>query len=477
MKKWAPLLFLLVFCIAPASTINPQALKSTVLVLTHVTIIDVAGGPSPRDMTVLITGNRISKIEPSSKFAVPSGTQTIDATGKFLIPGLWDMHVHPHTPQDQDLFVANGITGIRIMWGDRDDFVARKERDAGKLLAPHMIIASPIIDGPKPFWPGSISVSTEAEARAVVGKSKAAGADFVKVYSFLPREEFLAIADEAKKQNIPFAGHVPMSVSAQEASDAGMKSIEHLTGVMQACSTLSADLNKASEADLEEHNSTGEHFFEGPRIHAMHEQMVATCNPEKAGDLFDVFKRNGTWQTPTLTLWRMFSSINDPAFTENPALNFVAIRERQSWNPATLSKRSVAENTVVSKSEFQKDLQLVAAMQKAGVGILAGTDTGNPYCIPGFALHDELQLLVQAGLTPLQALQSATTNPARFIANETDFGAIKPGKLANLVLLDASPLDNIANTTKIGAVILDGKFLDRPRSTPCSPTLPHSQIE
>ena len=412
-------------------------------------------------MTVLITGNRISKIEPSSKFAVPSGTQTIDATGKFLIPGLWDMHVHPHTPQDQDLFVANGITGIRIMWGDRDDFVARKERDAGKLLAPHMIIASPIIDGPKPFWPGSISVSTEAEARAVVGKSKAAGADFVKVYSFLPREEFLAIADEAKKQNIPFAGHVPMSVSAQEASNAGMKSIEHLTGLVQACSTLSAELNKASEADLEEHNSTGERFFEGPHVHALHDQMIATCDPDKATALYDVFKKNGTWQTPTLTLWRMFSSINDPAFTAMPALKFVPIRARQSWDPANLSGQSATENTALSKSEFQQDLRLVGAMQKAGVGILAGTDTGNPYCIPGFALHDELQLLVQAGLTPLQALQSATTNPARFIANETDFGAVKPGKLANLVLLDANPLDNIANTKKIRAVIFDGQFLDR----------------
>jgi imidazolonepropionase-like amidohydrolase len=461
MKKWAPLLFLAIFCVAAAQTIA-QAKKSADIVLTHVTIIDVTGGPTLRDMSVLIAGNRISKIESTNKFSAPPTSEVIDATGKFLIPGLWDMHVHPHSPQDLSLFIANGITGIRIMWGDRDDFASRKERDAGRLLAPHMYIASPIIDGPKPFWPGSISVSTEAEARTVVDRAKAAGADFVKVYSFLPREEFLAIADEAKKQNISFAGHVPMSVSAQEASDAGMKSIEHLTGVMQACSTLSADLDKASEADLDEHNSTGERFFEGPHVHAFHEQMFATCDPEKATALYEVFKRNGTWQTPTLTLWRMFSSLNDPAFTVMPALKFVPIRERQSWDPANRSNQSLAENTALSKPEFQKDLQLVAAMQKAGVGILAGTDTGNPYCIPGFALHDELKLLVQAGLTPLQALQAATTNPAQFIANENDFGAVRPGKLANLVLLDANPLDAIANTTKIRAVILDGQFFDRP---------------
>jgi imidazolonepropionase-like amidohydrolase len=460
MRKWAPLLFLAAICIAlpPAA---PQANKPSNLVLTHVTIIDVTGAPTQSDMTVLITGNRISKIETASKFIAPSGAQTIDATAKFLIPGLWDMHVHPHGQQDLSLFIANGITGIRIMWGAPEDFASRKERDAGRLLAPHMYIASPLIDGPKPFWPGSISVHSEAEARAVVDKSKSMGADFIKVYSFLPREEFLAIADEAKKQNISFAGHVPMSVSAQEASNAGMKSIEHLTGVVQACSPLSADLNKASEADLEEHNISNNHVFEGPRIHTMHEQMFATCDPEKATNLFDVFKRNGTWQTPTLTLWRMFSSIDDPAFTNNPALKFVPIRERQGWVSTTRSQQSLAENTTLSKSDFQKDLQLVGAMQKADVGILAGTDTGNPYCIPGFALHDELQLLVQAGLTPLQALQAATTNPARFIANETDFGTIKVGKLANLVLLDANPLDNIANTTKIRAVILDGRLLDR----------------
>jgi imidazolonepropionase-like amidohydrolase len=461
MKKWGPLFFLAICCIEPAPT-NSHANKSAILVLTHVTVIDVTGGPSQRDMAVLITGDRISEIKPANKIVVPTNSQTIDATGKFVIPGLWDMHVHPHSLQDLSLFIANGITGIRIMWGDRDSFAWRKERDAGELLSPHMQIASPIVDGPKPFWPGSISVSTEAEARAVVDKSKAAGADFIKVYAFLPREEFLAIADEAKKQNIPFAGHVPKSISAQEASNAGMKSIEHLTGVMQACSTLAAELNKASEADLEEHNRTGNHLFEGPRVHAMREQMFATCNPEKATALFDVFKRNGTWQVPTLTLWRMFSSINDASFVNNPALRFVAIRERQSWDQAKVSKNSAEVNAAISKSEFQKDQQLVSAMQKAGVGILAGTDTGNPYCIPGFALHDELQLLVQAGLTPLQALQAATTSPARFIGNETDFGAIKPARLANLVLLDANPLDNIANTTKIAAVVLDGQFLDRP---------------
>jgi imidazolonepropionase-like amidohydrolase len=456
MNKLASLLLLFLPCWVSAQTV-PE--KSTPLVLTHVTVIDGTDAPPAKNVTLVITGNRITKIEPTDKLTAPQNSRIIDAAGKFLIPGLWDMHVHPHSKQDLALFIANGVTAIRIMWGNPEDFEVRKDRDAGQLLAPHMIIASPLIDGPKPYWPGSVSVSTEAEARAVVDKSKAAGADFIKVYTFLPREEFLAIADEAKKQNIPFAGHVPMSVSATEASNAGMKSIEHLTGVMEACSTLSAELNEASEADLQDHLTTDVHFFEGAHVHALHSQMFDTCNPKSATALFDTFKRNGTWQTPTLTLWRMFSSISDPGFANNTALKYVAVRERQSWDPAVVSKNAVAVNAALSKDEFQKDLQLVGAMQKAGVGILAGTDTGNPHCISGFTLHDELQ--VRAGLTPLESLQAATVNPARFINNETNFGALKPGKLANLVLLDANPLDNIANTKMIAAVILDGKYLDR----------------
>jgi imidazolonepropionase-like amidohydrolase len=458
--KFLLLLLLSSPCVTLAQSTG-QVNSSTKLVLTHVTVIDGGDAPPRRDMTVVIIGNRISEIDATSQIADPQNSQIIDATGKFLIPGLWDMHVHPDDEQDLALFIANGVTGIRIMWGSAANFGWRKDREAGKLLAPYMEIASPLIDGPKPFWPGSVSVSSDPEARAAVDTAKARGADFVKVYTFLPREEFFAIAAEAKKQGIPFAGHVPMSVSALEASNAGMKSIEHLTGVMQACSTRSEELNKAAERDLEEHLRTGDRLFEGAQVHALRSQMFETYSSEKASELFDVFKKNGTWQTPTLTLWRMFSSINDTEFANDPRLKFVAVRDRQSWNPATVSKESVAENTALSKDEFQQDLKLVGAMKKAGVGILAGTDTGNPYCIAGFTLHDELQLLVRAGLTPLQALQAATVNPARFLGKEDDFGVLKVGRIANLVLLEANPLDNIANTTKIAAVILDGQFLTR----------------
>ena len=238
-----PLLLLTLLPIAVAAT--PPS-----LVLTHVTVIDATGAAARPGQTVVITGNRIAEIGAAAAIHTPKGAQVVDATGKFLIPGLWDMHVHWGQKDYLPLFLANGVTGIRIMWGDPEHHEWRRQVEAGELLAPHMFVASTLIDGPKPFWPGSISVSNEAEARQAVVQAKQSGADFVKVYSFLPREEYFAIADESRRQEIPFEGHVPIGVSAEEASRAGQKSIEHLFGILPACSTRSADLLEAAQADL-----------------------------------------------------------------------------------------------------------------------------------------------------------------------------------------------------------------------------------
>src|SRR3989442_2070552 len=219
------------------------------LVFTHVTVIDATGAPVKPEMTVVITGDRITEFAPTKTVRVPKDAQVVDATGKFLIPGLWDMHVHwyGYDKAYLRLFTANGVTGVRIMWGAPIHFEWRKEIQEGTLLGPRMVIASTILDGPKPIWPGSIAVANEAEARRSVIKVKREGADFVKVYSLLPRETYFAIADEAKKQGLPFAGHVPFFVSAGEASDAGQRSIEHLTGILAACSAREEELRKGFE--------------------------------------------------------------------------------------------------------------------------------------------------------------------------------------------------------------------------------------
>jgi imidazolonepropionase-like amidohydrolase len=437
---------------------------ASALALTHVTVIDATGAPPKPDMTVLIIDRRIREIGKSSSTHSPHGTKIIDANGKFLIPGLWDMHVHWSDTDYLPLFLATGITGMRIMWGDPVHHEWRKLSEAGKLLAPHLVIASELIDGPKPFWPSSISVSTVAQARAAVDQAKQNGADFVKVYSFLPREEYFAIVDEAKKQNIPFAGHLPLAVSAEEASNAGQKSFEHLFGMLPAFSSHSEEFLQAYRDDLADALAGGHPTFWGAHYKALRQMELDSYSPERAATLFNTFKRNGTFQVPTLTLLRSIAYVDDHTFTSDPRLKYVPPRMREEWNAADATydfgPRS-PEDGIFFKKEFQKELELVVAMQQAGVGILAGTDTSNPYCIPGFSLHDELGLMVKAGLTPMQALQTATINPARFLGGEKDSGTIETGKVADLVLLDANPLDDIANTQKINAVIYGGKLFPR----------------
>jgi imidazolonepropionase-like amidohydrolase len=438
-----------------------QDAASHALALTHVNVIDATGAPLQRDATVIIAGERIAAIGPSASTPVPAQVQVVDAKGKFLIPALWDMHVHLNHKEYLPLFIANGVTGVRVMWGDPQHARWRSEIEAGTLTGPRMMIGSPLVDGPNPYWPGSISVSTEAQARGVMGVSKQRGADFVKTYQFLPRDLYFDIADEAKKDGIPFEGHVPVTVTAEEASRAGQKSFEHLIGVLPAISTHSDELLQAAQAKFADTLKTRGKFEE---LHdsAMGEAMLDSLSPEKAAALFAVFKANGTWQCPTLTLLHMFGYGDDPAVLNDPRARYMPPRTRERWKPTAMDGGRAAADFAFGKKEFARDLEVVGAMQKAGVGILAGTDTQNPYTFYGFSLHDELGFLVQAGLTPMQALQAATLNAARFFGKEADRGTIEMGKLADLVLLDANPLEDIANTRRISAVVFGGMLYPRP---------------
>ena len=436
------------------------------LVFTHVSVIDATGSPPQPDMTVVVTGNRISQIGKSGEVPTPSNAQVIDGSGKFLIPGLWDMHIHWYDKNYLPLFIANGVTGVRVMWGMPMHHQWRNDIESGKLLGPRMYIASPIVDGPKPFWRGSVAVSNAAEGRDAVRKAKDDGADFVKVYSYLTRDAYFAIADEAKKEGIPFEGHVPITVSAGEASEAGQKSIEHLTGILPACSSREAELLKATQADFAQVLASGEPItsLRSPRSGERTRTALETYDQQKADALFAELKKNHTWQCPTLTVLRSFVSITDPSFTNDPRLKYVPRGVRESWDPTKdvrLRNRSAQEMQTQQKVH-EKNVEIVGAMQRSGVSIIAGTDVLNPYCFPGFSLHDELGLLVQAGLTPMQALQAATLNAAQFMDRENELGTIAAGKLADLVLLDANPLDDIANTRKIDAVVVNGRLFPKP---------------
>jgi imidazolonepropionase-like amidohydrolase len=437
-----------------------QSSDTKSLAFTNVTVIDATGAQPKRDMTVVISGDRITEIGKTGKVKIPQSAQVIDAKGKFLIPGLWDMHVHAF---NRDLFfpmlIANGVTGIRDMFGPMPELMKqwRKDMDEGKLVGPRTYIAGPIVDGPKPVWPGSIAVSNAEQGREAVNSLKKRGSDFVKVYSLLPRDAYFAIADEAKKQNIPFAGHVPLLVKAGEASDAGQKSIEHMTGVLEACATAEDELIKEVTELMSGSNQRGGAF----RLMSNHaKRMLETYSDTKAKALFARFVKNGTWQVPTIIVLKNVTYIDDPAMGEDPRLKYVPPYFKQGWDPKRdfRFRNRTPESIASQKLTYQKNFELVGAMNRAGVGILAGTDLGNPYVYAGFSLHDELGLLVKAGLTPMQALQAATINPAKYLGILDQIGTIEKGKLADLVLLDADPLKDISNTQKIDSVVLRGRI-------------------
>ncbi len=455
--------FLLPFMICLLAGCAADSSKENVLAITHVNVIDATGAGVKPDSTVLIEGERITAVGDSGLLHLPTNAVIVNATGQFLIPGFWDMHVHWYQEKYLPLFVANGVTGIRMMWGYPIHHEWKNEIEKGSLLGPRMYLASTLVDGPNPIWPGSFVAGNEAEGREAVRKAKEDAADFVKVYSLLPRDAYFAIADEAKKRRIPFAGHVPIAVSVAEAAAAGQTSVEHLTGILPACSSREAELLKAAQEYLSQLATN--HPPRSYATHAMRENKIAleSYNDEKAAALFSELKRNGSWQCPTFTVLRFVAIAACPSITNDVRLKYMPPEMRREWDAAVDSrlKSNPAENAALWKAYLQKHLEIVGAMRRAGVGILAGTDTGNPYCMPGFSLHDELGLLVQAGLTPMEALQTATVNVARFMGRENELGTIATGKLADLVLLDANPLDDIANTRIISAVIYGGKYFPK----------------
>jgi len=380
----------------------------------------------------------------------------VDATGKFLIPGLWDMHIHPLDEKDYlVLFIANGVTGVRVMWGGPVHHKWRKEISAGELIGPRMVISSPTVDGP-PARGRRIVVSSEDEGRQVVRKVKREGADLVKVDIFIPRDAYFAIADEAKKQGIPFAGHVPYSVSAAETSDAGQHSIEHCPFVLLACSSEGEEeLRKKTKETLETDP------WSLPHVRAR-AKLVAdiTYSEKKAAELFARFVKNSTWVCPTLIVNNSPSPLfrDEQDLANDPRLKYIPLSTRYRMkNDDVIAAWRTGEGRADFRKLCEKKLEIVGAMRDAGVGLLAGTDT----YMPGLDLQDELAMFVQAGLSPLEALQTATYNAAKCLGKLDSMGTVERGKVADLVLLDANPLQDIRNTQKIAAVVVGGKIFDK----------------
>jgi imidazolonepropionase-like amidohydrolase len=453
------ILLLLSLCLAFASLTGAQSEKNpSQIVITHVTVINPGTSSVQPDSTVVITGARISAVSNTTNFQPPKNARVIDGRGQYLIPGLWDMHVHSAFgdwfPGGRDiilpLFIANGVTGVRDMGGDIPVLLAwRKQIAEGQIIGPRMVISGPMLDGYLPDgkslrFPSSILVTSPASAVAAVDSLKAQGVDFIKVQSEVPDDAYHAAAAEAHKQGLPFVGHVPTKVHLEETVAAGQKSIEHLMGIFEACSG-EEDKFISGKGDLK--------------------LMLSSHDEQKCDALIALLAKSQTWQVPTLVWQRGGTFLDQRDLKHQPLDKYVPAYWRDvTWRRfADEMMPDLLKDPLALRQEyFARNLQMVGTMHRAGVPFMAGTDTApGVYIMPGFSLHDELANFVEAGFTPMEALQTATSNPAKFLDAETSFGSVEPGKTADLVLLDANPLDDIHNTQKIVAVIASGRLFDR----------------
>lgn len=447
----------------------PAAIAQTPLAITHVNIIDVRNGSVQRDRTLVIRNGRIGEIRPGRKLA-PRGAAVLNGAGKFVIPGLWDMHYHfegsDPGSREFSLLVANGVLGIRDM-GDQPEkiFPARSAIASGKVLGPQIVACGPIVDGPNPTNPPlSVSVHDAEDARAMVHKLKQMGADCVKVHDGVPLDAYLAIADEVKKVHLPLVGHIPVRVRVMQATDAGQRSIEHQIG-LRGASTV--------EDEVMESERTNDVFAEAMRtknfklipesIARKGNLLLDHFSDQRANRLYRAFARNGTYLDPTLVTDRALTFVDDLVQQEDPRLQYIPPSQREWWNPerGMLTRYRTPAYIAFRKRQFEKTLQQIPVAHRSGVRFLAGTDSTLPFVYPGFSVHDELGLFVKAGLSPFQALQTATLNPAMFLGLERSLGTVQTGKIANLVLLDANPLEEIGNTQRIYAVVLRGRVFTR----------------
>lgn len=454
--------FLLSVVLAASASLAGQVkvgATTPTLILTHITVVNTREGRELPDLTVVVKDGIIQAVAKVGLIDSSPQTQIINATGKYLIPGLWDMHVHSafaDKPWDEKvifpLYIANGITGIRDMGGDPNILEQRRKRiDAGELTGPHMMIAGPFLNSGKSDTQ-TMGVNTPDEARQAVDSLKARGMDFIKVLSISPGV-YWPLAEQAKRQHIHFVGHVPNGVSAAEASMMGQKTIEHLSGVLLATSSKESELRQRILDAAARKDSTG-------YMHVMAEALDTYSQP-KAWDLFSEFVDHCTWQVPTLVWDVADANVDNPAIADDPRMKYVPKSVAQDWDPAKLTQATGAEQLALSKKLTAHYMQLVDLMRRAGVMIMAGTDSPDPYVFPGFSLHDELQLLVKSGLSPTQALQAATFYPALFMTKLNRYGVVETGHVADLVVLDDDPLKDIGNTRKISAVVLGGKYFGR----------------
>jgi imidazolonepropionase-like amidohydrolase len=487
--RLAPALATALVAACGPQTVSREPAPPESLALTGVHVVDVEEGNLLRDRTLIISGNRIVAIGPTEGAHPPRVEHVVNASGLYVVPGLWDMHGHYLWTNDEserlyfdplpgsgafeawehfygwvlDVVVASGVTGFRDPWGSFE--VARRVREEavrGERVAPRFVLAGEMIDGEPAFWPGTAAPAGPAEARATVDSLLREGADFIKVHRRLRPAVFDAVLERAGEVGLPVIGHVPALVSPRLAARTGMRSMEHLTGLDEGCTSRPDSilaLNRAwYEGGARDDEVAAERNEQAYRL-----LMLQGPDRQRCRDLLQDLAALEVWQTPTLIYYQALASLRTLAAQDDPRLRFLHPALREAWRPENDPR--LQEDTEADW-EYQRArsddlLEITGMFPRAGVAVLVGTDYPNPYVFPGSGVHDEMELLVTAGFTPLQALQGATLEPARYLEASDSLGTVETGKIADLVLLSGNPLDDIANVRSIEAVVLDGRYLDR----------------
>ena len=433
------------------------------LVITNVNVIDIEKGEVIKNQTISIENEKINSISPYLDSDKIEAQVILDGKDKYLIPSLWDMHTHYTTSIRNNgffnLFIANGVLGVRDLWGNlesKDSLLAKNE------IAPQIFMSGAIIEGSFTQLQDVLQPRSTEEAVRLVDSLHQKGADFIKVYDNLSEEIYNAISARCKELDFPLAGHVPLSITPEEAALKGHKSMEHLNGIWAASTTKREEIDSIRRSFVEnfqQRNIPG-------ALNAFTNRLKyynTYYNKENARQLGDFLSENEIFVTPTLAIFYYDGYKKDHDFKQLEENKYIPEDILKQWD----YKQNFPYNIFTDetwkefKERYKTTMKITKDLHDSGVTIMAGTDCGGAYVIPGFSLHKELQFLVEAGLTEAEALKAATINPIKYFKLSETQGSILKGQMANLVLLNENPLVDISNTEKIFGVVYKGKYLDR----------------
>lgn len=395
-------------------------------VFRDVTVLTMESDEPLPHQDVVVADETIIRLAPTGSLALPGQVEVIDGSGRFLMPGLVDMHVHlftsPHSDNDLFLFLANGVTTIRTMWGSANQRAWRDAILEGELLGPQMVVASPGFDGPGGPWPTQPYDDPDT-ARYFVGAYADLGYDFIKVYNLLSREVYDAILDEAAVEGLPVSGHVPVAVPIDDAIHAGQRTLEHLLGYNRA----------ATDTGL---------FFNG------------TLDMVEVRRILDLTRARGTWNAATITVNAQGANNRD-RYVSAPELQYVSPAMRTAWETAPVYGFPSFDAT-----HYEQNLEaIIGEAYRLGAPVFVGTDAGFRYVLPGFSLHEELEHHAHTGATPYQVIRAATVEPIRYLGRLDQYGTIAEGKVADLILLGSDPFVDVRNAADQIGVMVHGMWL------------------